>query len=322
MDCRLSLREGVLEGIHSAQCKVTSGVPQGTVLGPLLFLVYINDMPPCVSSRARLFADDCLLYRPIKTEADATKLQEDIDALQNWESTWQMSFNPDKCEVLRITNKRNKIMANYYIHGQQLQIVDNAKYLGLTISKNLSWNNHVNNITKKANSTLAFLRRNIRNCPQRAKTQAYNTFVRPSLEYASTVWDPHTQANINKVESIQRRAARFVTNNYDPRASVTTLLQDLNWPTLQHRRQLAKLIMMYRITYHLIEIPSITYLIPSRSGTRGHNIRYLQPSTRVLAYQYSFFPSTIRLWNNLPQTLVSSGSIDIFRHSLTNTSLP
>jgi hypothetical protein len=147
-------------------------------------------------------------------------------------------------------------------------------------------------------------------------------FVRPSLEYASTVWDPHTQANINKVESIQRRAARFVTNNYDPRASVTTLLQDLNWPTLQHRRQLAKLIMMYRITYHLIEIPSITYLIPSRSGTRGHNIRYLQPSTRVLAYQYSFFPSTIRLWNNLPQTLVSSGSIDTFRHSLTNTSLP
>ena len=71
-------------------------------------------MPPCVTSRARLFADDCLLYRPIKTEADATKLQ-DIDALQNWESTWQMSFNPDKCEVLRITNKRNKIMANYYI---------------------------------------------------------------------------------------------------------------------------------------------------------------------------------------------------------------
>ena len=134
---------------------------------------------------------------------------------------------------------------------------------------------------------------------------------------------PHTRANINKVESIQRRAARFVTNNYDPRASVTTLLQDLNCPTLQHRRELAKLVMMYRITYHLIsKYHLVTYLIPSRSGTRGHNICYLQPSTRVLAYQYSFFPNTIRLWNNLPQTLVSSGSIDIFRHSLTNTSLP
>jgi hypothetical protein len=103
---------------------------------------------------------------------------------------------------------------------------------------------------------------------------------------------------------------------------VTDKLYHIMLYQVQHRRQLAKLIMMYRITYHLIEIPSITYLIPSRSGTRGHNIRYLQPSTRVLAYQYSFFPSTIRLWNNLPQTLVSSGSIDIFRHSLTNTSLP
>ena len=178
----------------------------------------------------------------------------------------------------------------------QLQIVDNAKYLGLTISKNLSWNNHVNNITKKANSTLAFLRRNIQNCPQRTKTQAYNTFVRPSLEYASTVWDPHTQANINKVESIQRRVARFVTNNYDPRA-IDPVLQHYyktsTGPSYEHRRQLAKLIMMYRITYHLIQIPSITCLIPSRSGTRGHNIGYLQPSTRVLAYQYSF-PSTIR----------------------------
>jgi hypothetical protein len=194
-------------------------------------------MPHCVTSRAKLFPDDCLLYRHIKSEADATKLQENIDALQNWEITWQMSFNPDKCELIRITNKRNKIIVNYYIHGQQLQIVDNAKYLGLTISKNLSWNNRVNNITKKANCTLAFLQRNIQNCPQRAKTQAYNTFVRPSLEYASTVWDPHTQANINKVESIQRRAARFVTNNYHPRASVTTLLQDLNWPTLQHIQQ-------------------------------------------------------------------------------------
>ena len=103
---------------------------------------------------------------------------------------------------------------------------------------------------------------------------------------------------------------------------VTDKLYHIMLYQVQHRRQLAKLIMMYCITYHLIKIPSITYLIPSRSGTRGHSIRYLQPSTRVIAYQYSFFPSTIRLWNNLPQTLVSSGSTDIFRHSLTNTSLP
>jgi hypothetical protein len=162
---------------------------------------------------------------------------------------------------------------------------------------------------------------------KRAMFQLYHWWERVTCTFnASTVWDPHTQANINKVESIQRRAARFVTNNLEPvlqhyYKTSTGPPYNTDWPTLQHRRQLAKLIMMYCITYHLIEIPSITYLIPSRSGTRGHNIRYLQPSTRVLAYQYSFFPSTIRLWNNLPQTLVSSGSIDIFRHSLTNTSL-
>jgi site-specific DNA-cytosine methylase len=194
-----------------------------------------------------------------------------------------MSFNPDKCEVLRITNKRNKIMTNYYIHGQQLQIVD--KYLGLTISENLSWNNHVNNITKKANSTLAFLRRNIRNCPQRAKTQAYNKFVRPSLEYASTVWDPHTQTNINKVESIQRRAARFVTNNYDPRASVTTLLQDLNWPTLQH----------------------------TPTSQTHHDVPHYLPSHRNIIYYLSHFihiryPRTQHL---IPTTFNQSASISI-----------
>ena len=148
----------------------------------------------------------------------------------------------------------------YSFHLKKLHVIGQKLYTWLQ-----NWYSH--QLMKRIT-----IRRNIRNCPQRAKTQAYNTFVRPSLEYASTVWDPHTQANINKVESIQRRAARFVTNNYDPRASVTTLLQDLNWPTLQHRRQLAKLIMMYRITYHLIKISSITYLIPSRSGTRGHPI--------------------------------------------------
>ena len=132
---------------------------------------------------------------------------------------------------------------------------------------------------------------------------------------------PHTDKT-----SIKQRASNAELPDSSP--TTTTLepvLQhyyNLNWPTLQHRRQLAKLIMMYRITYHLIEIPYITYFIPSRSGARGHNIRYLQPSIRVIAYQYPFFPSAIRLWNNLPQTLVSSGSIDIFRHSLTNTSPP
>jgi len=112
-----------IKGVRSNPAPVTSGVPQGSVLGPLLFLVYINDMPSKVQSTTtstRLFADDSLLYRKIKSPEDAQILQNDLNALQEWETTWKMSFNPDKCEVLRITRKRTPTQADYSIHGHQL----------------------------------------------------------------------------------------------------------------------------------------------------------------------------------------------------------
>ena len=107
----------VLEGEGSYTSNVTSGVPQGTVLGPLLFLVFINDMPNVVSSNIRLFADDALVYRSIHTHEDVVALQADLDNLQTWERKWQMSFNPDKCELIRISNKRKVISSSYSIHG-------------------------------------------------------------------------------------------------------------------------------------------------------------------------------------------------------------
>merc|ERR1711867_118406 len=122
----------------------SSGVPQGTVLGPLLFLAFINDLPDCVSSEIRLFADDCLLYRPIRSPADSIQVQDDLVSLQNWKNKWLMSFNPDKCEVLRITNKRKGVIQqDYRIHGTVLRTVETAKYLGVTIAKNLSWKPHI-----------------------------------------------------------------------------------------------------------------------------------------------------------------------------------
>ena len=144
----------VLEGVHSKATEVTSGVPQGTVLGPLLSLVYINDMPEKISSTTRLFADDSLVYR-----GRSGILQEDLDKLQKWERDWLMQFNLDKCEVVRITNKRNPLMHKYYIDGTQLQTVKDAKYLGVTISSDLSWNKHVEIrgwFVEKLNVTLRF----------------------------------------------------------------------------------------------------------------------------------------------------------------------
>ena len=119
----------LVEGQASESSPVTSGVPQGTVLGPLLFL-YINDMPMKVSSTARLFADDSLLYRRIRSSQDSISLQEDLDRLQQWEKEWQMSFNPTKCVVLRITRKRDPINATYKIHNHvDLELVKQGKYL-------------------------------------------------------------------------------------------------------------------------------------------------------------------------------------------------
>ena len=151
----------VVEGEHSESAYVESGVPQGTVLGPLMFLCHINDLPDCVKSQVRLFADDCLIYREIKTQKDHQILQNDLKALENWAAKWGMRFNAKKCYILSIRQKSSHF---YQLDGEILQQVDSNPYLGLTISEDLQWKTHITNITKKANSSLGFLRRNLKYC--------------------------------------------------------------------------------------------------------------------------------------------------------------
>ena len=147
-------QEVIIEGSKSSPSPVSSGVPQDTVLGPLLFLTYINDMPECVKSEIKLFTDDSLLYRRIQDNADCHQLQEDLDKPQESEHKWQMGFNADKCEVIRITNKKRPICSDYSIHNQKLTIRTEAKYLGVTFSSDLSWSRYAVNVAKKANSTI------------------------------------------------------------------------------------------------------------------------------------------------------------------------
>ena len=308
-------QEVVIDGTKSTPSPVSSGVPQGTVLGPLLFLAYINDMPEGIQSTVKLFADDSLLYRKISSKRDCIKLQQDLDRLQEWEKKWQMAFNAEKCEVLCISNKKHPLQHSYFIHGQKLATKTDSKYLGVTISSNLSWSKHVNNISKKANSTMAFLRRNIRSASQQAKSTAYKTFVRPTLEYASTVWTPH-DTDSNQLEMVQRRAARFVKSDYSRTSSVTAMRQDLGWDTLQQRRDQARLSMMYRITHQQVDIPAERYLTPLDNRTRGHNTRFMQIPTSFSGYHQSFFPGTIVLWNRLPQVAVSQTTLEAFQTHL------
>ena len=163
----------VLEDKISAPTSVLSGVPQGTAFGPLLFLIYINDLPSNVKSTARLFADDTIVYRKVQTETDANILQVDLDDLQKWTSTWLVEFNVDKCQLLRVTNKRKSIHRNYTLNGKQLPVVDSVKYLGVTFDCKLSWKEHINSTCRKADGALAFLRWNMSGYSAEVKTWYY-----------------------------------------------------------------------------------------------------------------------------------------------------
>ena len=146
--------------------------------------------------------------------------------------------------------------------------------------------------------------------------------MRPVAEYASCVWDPHTSSNISKLEMVQQRAARFVKGDFDRTSSVTSMLNNLGSDTLQERRQMAKTTMFYCIVYGLVAVPSTPYLIPvAASGTRGRSMRYLIPQSSVNAHLYFLFPSTMRIWNQLPQQVVLAHSLDAFKLLLQKSTL-
>ena len=231
----------VVDGESSQSSPVESGVPQGTVLGPLLFLVYINDLPDGLSSSVRLFADDCILYREIKDPEDAKILQNDVNHLCDWETKWQMGFNHSKCYSMRVTHKIKPITSRYKMGESLLEEVDHYPYLGVELASDLSWNRHINQITIKANRTLGLLKRNLSSCNRSTKEVAYKALVRPLLEYCQTIWDPHQRSNIENINKIQRRAAHFVLHDYARTSSVSEMLQKLDWESLESRRTKARL---------------------------------------------------------------------------------
>ena len=204
----------LLEGERSALARVTSGVPQGSVLGPLLFLLYINDLPERVRSQVCLFADDSTLYREIRSREDQMSLQQDLVELEKWEKEWQMSFNPSKCSLLRLSPTRKAKEFDYKLHDTKLEQCHTHNYLGVLLSDDYKWSEHINQVAKKANRSLGFFRRNTHGYSRHFKEAAYKSLVRPHLEYCSSVWDPYTQTDITKLERVQRRGARYAMSDH------------------------------------------------------------------------------------------------------------
>ena len=188
--------------------------------------------------------------------------------------------------------------------------MDNIKYLGVTITNDLKWNTHISNICTKANITLGFLRRTLFSCPQNVKEAAYKGMVRPILEYGSSVWNPHPDKLQEELQTVQTRAARFVARNYVyETGSMTGILGQLKWESLKKRRKDNRLILLYKGLKGKARIPTDDLISKSRRGRNQHSLAFQITSASKHVYQYSFFPQTIRDWNDLPESLISSSEL-------------
>ncbi|KAJ4451694.1 hypothetical protein ANN_03164 [Periplaneta americana] len=215
--------------------EITSGVPQGSVLGPLLFLAFVNDLPVNILSRVRLFADDCMVYREIKNHEDTTLLQNDLNRINDWAIANKMKINSLKSKATSFTRKRNKIVASYTLGGETIPEVNKCKYLGITFSSDLGWGEHVTDTAGKAWRALHLVMRVLRKGSDKSKEIAYKSLVRPVMEYGAACWDPYRLEHIKTLEKIKKRALKCCRKN-----------SPLKWDTLTDRRTRIRLCALFK----------------------------------------------------------------------------
>ena len=308
----------VVDGRASQEVPVLSGVPQGTVLGPLMFLTYINDINRGISGTIKLFADDALLFHQIRSDADCVSLQNDLDTLTSWSRRWRMQFNASKCHVLQVTKKKSIITHEYYLGQEKLSVVPSHPYLGIEIDNKLSWKQQIEKTKQKSIRTLNMVRRNFtKGTTSQIRNQIFTGLVRPTLEYGCIVWDPHQTSRIQLLESVQNKGARYVMQDWDRHTSVSQMKLSLGWCTLQERRLVNRLSFFHKSVhkYHRLELPPYV-MKPQRISKNHHSHSFQNIRAQSDQYLHSFLPRTIRTWNLLPQDIVTAPSPDSFRSRL------
>ena len=242
----------VVNGSESSTIPVLSGVPQGSVFGPLLFLIYIDDLPTSIAnicSKVNLFADDVLLYHVISEEADYEVLQNAISLIESWSISNFLAFNTSKCKCIVISRKPTPKLPHNQLHlGMPLQVVESYNYLGLLLSSSMSWSPHIESICSKARQILGLVYRRFYDStdPSMIK-QLYLSMVRPHLEYACQVW---IRIDKHKLESVQKFGLKFAARRWD--AGYNELLDLFNLPTLEEHRIHLKLGLLFKIIHNLL----------------------------------------------------------------------
>jgi hypothetical protein len=316
----------VLENCFSSEATVNSGVIQGSVLGPILFLIYINDVAAACNDivRVKLFADDVKLYSIIDTSCSTTSLQQSIDSLASWASSWQLSINISKCSVLSLRNRTESFVSlPYYVNGVCLTNSSLVSDLGVLVDSKLAYNQHISSIISKATQRAGVFFRGFTSRNLALIRKTYVTYIRPILEYNSTVWNPTKKYLIDQLENVQRRYTKRVPSlshlSYLERLSI------LNLEPLEIRRLKYDLTLYYKILHNLTCISPSQYFEhyqPTRclrTVAEGPVLR--KPFTFSSHLLSSFFYRCIDCWNHLPPKATQASSVYDFKKSISEIDL-
>ena len=313
-------------GSSSDILPVTSGVPQGSVLGPLLFIIYINDIAavPLSVGSMLLYADDSMLYRPIRTPEDYNQLQLDMNKLCTWTNNNLLTYNTNKCKYMVISRKKQPSLPSMplNVNNSPMEMVSSYKYLGVWLTSSLDWSKQVTSVCKKARQHVGILYRKFYGHSNSFTLQKlYLSYVRPHLEYAAPVWDPHQHGQIDSLEKVQKFALKMCIGNWN--MGYDDMVNSCSLPTLDHRRRVLKLSFMYQVVHGNFLFPDA----PLERHITPFNLRNVnaltlcRPATHTNAYKFSFFPHTIALWNSLPPALYSCDTLCSFKHAVSRLNL-
>ena len=298
---------------YSQWSPVTSGVPQGSVLGPLLFLIYINDMPDVVSSAIKMFADDTKVYRNVSHPYQIQELQHDIDCVVEWSDRWQLPFNQAKCKCLHVGSGNQKHA--YLIRDTVLESVSEERDLGVHIDSTLKFRKQAASAVSKATQLLAVIRRSFAYLNEQTLTLLYKTLVRPHLEYGNVIWGPFNRADQRLLERVQRRATKLVPGFRD--LSYPQRLQRLKLPSLYYRRRRGDMVMIYQLVHAGIDLnPDEFVSKATMATTRGHSWKLAKPQAASRIRRNALCVRAINDWNALPPSVVLADTVNQFKSRL------